>query len=91
MQYRAAYLVTLRCALMCMTVIGSDAVLYHTAVNDDTLIYLVSHAVPYLLYPLLGWLADVYFIRYRFVQFSFITMIVTTISATMCVYTLAQY
>ena len=33
----------------------------------------------YLFYPLLGWLADVYFTRYKFILFSFITMIVATV------------
>ena len=33
----------------------------------------------YLLYPLLGWLADVYFSRYKFVLFSFITIILATL------------
>ena len=30
-------------------------------------------------YPLLGWLADVYFTRYRLILFSFITMIVASV------------
>ena len=36
-------------------------------------------AVSYLLYPLLGWMADVCFTRYRFVLFSFITTILSSI------------
>ena len=44
-----------------------------------TFSFLVGQAVAYLLYPLLGWLADVYFTRYKFVLMSFITMIATTV------------
>ena len=39
------------------------------------LLFSVSQAVSYLLYPLLGWMADVCFTRYKFVLFSFIIMI----------------
>ena len=46
---------------------------------DGTLAFLASQAVAYLLYPLLGWLADVYFTRYRFILLSFITMILGTV------------
>ena len=47
--------------------------------EDGALTYFFSQAVAYLLFPLLGWLADVYFTRYKFILFSFITMIVTTV------------
>ena len=79
MEHKLAYLVILCCVLIHMSVIGSDAVLYHTAHEDGALVYLVSEAVAYLLYPLLGWMADVHFTRYKFVKFSFIIMIVVTI------------
>ena len=45
MQHRAAYLVILCCVLIHMTVIGSDAVLYHTASDDGTIAYLVSQGM----------------------------------------------
>ena len=78
-QHKAAYLVNLFCALIHLTVIGSDIGLFHTFTSFASLAYLVSQAVAYLLYPLLGWLADVYFTRYNFIKFSFVTMIATTI------------
>ena len=59
--------------------VGSDIALYHTVAHDGTLVYLLTQAVTYLLYPLLGWLADVYFSRYKFVLFSFIATIVATL------------
>ena len=64
---------------MHMTMIGSDISLFHTVNLDGTLAYLLSQAVAYLTYPLLGWLADVYFTRYKFILLSYITMIVGTI------------
>ena len=62
-----------------MSMLGSDFSFYHTVGSDGTLSFLVGQAVAYLLYPLLGWLADVYFTRYKFVLMSFITMIATTV------------
>ena len=58
-----------------MTTLGSDMIFYHTADQDATTIYLVSLVIAYLLYPLLGWMADVYFTRYSFVRASFISTI----------------
>ena len=66
-------------AAMHMIVTGSNTALYHTVNDDGTLAYMVSQSVAYLLYPLLGWLADVYFSRYKLVLVSFITMMVATI------------
>ena len=79
MLYKTAYLVVLCCSLMHMTMIGSDVIFFHTVNKDGTLAYFVSQSVAYLLYPLLGWLADVYFTRYKFILASFITMIVGTV------------
>ena len=76
---KAARLVILCCFLIHMSVIGSDFPLFHTINNDGVLALLISQSVAYLLYPLLGWLADVYFTRYKFVLFSFIIMIVSSI------------
>ena len=64
---------------MHMSMIGSDICFFHTVNVDGTLAFLASQAVAYLLYPLLGWLADVYFTRYRFILLSFITMILGTV------------
>ena len=80
MQHKSAYLVILCSLLMHMNVIGSDVVLYHTVIRNSTLSFLVSQSMAYLLYPLLGWLADVYFTRYKFVKFSFITIIMASIT-----------
>ena len=75
MDHKSGYLVILCCALIHMTTLGSDMIFYHTADQDATTIYLVSLVIAYLLYPLLGWMADVYFTRYSFVRASFISTI----------------
>ena len=76
---KAANLVILCCFLMHMSMIGSDICFFHTVNKDGMLAFLISQSVAYLLYPLLGWLADVYFTRYKFALFSFIMMIVSTV------------
>ena len=58
--------------------------MYHTIRVSGTLSYLVSQAIAYLLYPFLGWLADVYFTRYKFVKYSFIGMITGCILMCAC-------
>ena len=79
MKHKVAYLVILCCLLLHISVIGSDNFLYHTLGRDGAVSILLSLAVAFLLYPLLGWLADVYFTRYKFILFSFITVIVGSI------------
>ena len=79
MEYKLAYVVIVCYLLVHMSWIGTDVVFFHTTSEDGVLIYLFSQAVAYLLFPLLGWLADVYFTRYKFILFSIITMIVTTV------------
>ena len=76
---KAARLVILCCFLIHLSIIGSDFALYHTENKDGVLAFLVSQSVAYLLYPLLGWLADVYFTRYKFVLFSFIMMLMSSV------------
>ena len=79
MKNKSAYLVVVCCFLVHGTALGSDIYLYHTVGLDAAVVFLVSQAVAYLLYPLLGWLADVYFTRYKFIAFSFVLMIVTSL------------
>ena len=72
MNPKSLYVVILLCGLVHFTIIGLDTVFFHTFRRDGEVIYQVSQAVAYLLYPLLGWIADVYFTRYKFVIASFI-------------------
>ena len=84
MEHKAAYLVVSCCFLIHVTVIGTDISFYlmHSAVGRDGIIEsLVSQAVAYLLYPFVGWLADVHFTRYKFILLAFITIIVATVIA----------
>ena len=67
------YIVVLINLLIHMSVIGSDNEFYHTSHLSGVLIVLASQAVGYLFYPLLGWLADVYFTRYMYKLFIFST------------------
>ena len=79
MSPRAAYLIIACCAMVHMNTVGSDSFIYHVANRDGSSAYVVSQGITYLLYPLLGWMADVYFTRYKFVQVSFIAVIVTSV------------
>ena len=72
-------MVVLCCMLMHMTYLGWDNLFHHVAFMPTILVSIFSQAVAYLLYPLLGWLADIYFTRYKFILFSFVTMIVGNI------------
>ena len=62
-----------------MSLIGSDLVVRHTVSRSGLILFSVSQAVSYLLYPLLGWMADVCFTRYKIVLFSFIIMILSSL------------
>ena len=75
MQHKMAYLIVLCCALLHMSLVGSDIALRHTIGVNSMILFSVTQAVSSLLYPLLGWMADVCFTRYKFVLLSFITMI----------------
>ena len=74
-----AILIVLCCALLHMSLIGSDIAICHTVSQNALVLFTVSQAVSYLLCPLLGWMADVYFTRYKFVLSSFITMILGSV------------
>ena len=79
MSRRAVYLVLLCSALLHINTIASDMIFYHMCNLDGTLTFIVSRALAYLLYPFLGWLADVYFTRHSFILASSIATIVGTI------------
>ena len=79
MEHKMAFLVIFCCALVHISLAGSNVFLYHAIGRSGIVIFLSCKAVSYLLYPLLGWMADVCFTRYRFVLFSFITTILSSI------------
>ena len=74
-----AYLVILCSTLTHMSLLGSDLFLYHTISQNGIIIFFSCTAVSYLLYPLLGWMADVCFTRFKFMLLSFITTILGSI------------
>ena len=75
MEHKMAYLLVVCCALLHMTAIGSDIFFFHMV---DAQVILATQAIVYLLYPLIGWLADVLFTRYKLILSSFVMMIVAT-------------
>ena len=71
-----ASLIVLLCVLIHVLGIGSDNVYFHVQQNIASVILLVSQGSAYLLYPLLGWLADVHFTRYKFVRTAFVLLLI---------------
>ena len=53
----------------------TDNVYFHMLPHLPSVFLLVSQGSAYLLYPLLGWLADVHFTRYKFVRTVFVLTI----------------
>ena len=70
-----AYLVIFCCTLAHLSLLGSDMILYHTISRNGIVFFSICKAVSYLLYPLIGWMADVCFTRYKFVFSSFVATI----------------
>ena len=67
--------VIVTCAfLIRVTIIGSDFLFYHS-VSHIAFGFFASEVVAYLLYPLLGWISDVYFARYKVLQLAFLILI----------------
>ena len=64
-----------------MSLVGADISLFHALGRNGAIILSCCKALSYLLYPLLGWMADVRFTRYKFVLFSFIASIIGSILA----------
>ena len=80
MRPSAAYIVIICSFLMLACNVGSDFFLYHTAGPHYIHLSLaLTLAISYLLYPLLGWLSDVYFTRYKVIRFAFVMSIVAMV------------
>ena len=79
MEPKSLYVVILCCVFVHFTLIGFDTGIYHTLAIDGALTFLVSKGLAYLLYPVLGWLADVYLTRYKFVTASFVILLFCTL------------
>ena len=75
MELSNASLVVVLCVFIHMMGIGSDNYYYHNQTHSQSVIFLVTQGLAYLLYPLLGWMADVWFTRYKFVRLSLVLMI----------------
>ena len=79
MEHKMAYLVVLCSAFLHISLAGSELAIYHDIINSGIVMILSCKAVSYLLYPLLGWLADVCFTRYKFTLLAFIMMILGSV------------
>ena len=67
--------IVVTCAfLIRVTIIGSDFLFYHSAPHI-AFGFFASQVIAYLLYPLLGWISDVYFTRYNVLRLAFIILI----------------
>ena len=73
MNHSAIYVIIVCSFLIRNSIIEADSYLYHvnSQLQTTTLSLAVTHAVAYLLYPLLGWLSDVYFTRYKVIRLAF--------------------
>ena len=76
MNLSATCIVILCSFLIRTSIIGTDHYYYHEKghLQITLLCFAVSQGIAYLLYPLLGWLSDVYFTRYKVIRLAFITM-----------------
>ena len=54
MEPKSLYMIMLCAVFVHFTLIGFDSQIYHTYTTTGLLIYLVSKAIAYLLYPVLG-------------------------------------
>ena len=72
----AAYIVVLCSFAIKFSLIGTDSLFYHleTFLPIARVILAGTKAIAYLFYPLLGWLSDVYFTRYKVIRLAFIIM-----------------
>ena len=76
MAVKAAYIIIFCCLLIHMNAFTTDFAFYRVVNKLGALSMLIPQSITYLLYPFLGWLADVYFTRYKFVFASFLTIII---------------
>ena len=74
MNLAAVYIVVFCSFAIRISFIGTDFFIYHLGrlLFATRVFFAVSQAISYILYPLLGWLSDVYITRYKVIRLSFI-------------------
>ena len=80
--YLSAVSIIVLCSFLIRTTIfGTDFFLYHmeSLLQISRLCFAVAQAIAYLLYPLLGWLSDVYFTRYKVIRLAFIIVCIAEV------------
>ena len=82
MDLSAASIVVLCSFAIQVSFIGTDFFFYHLErfIHIARVCFALSHGMAFLLYPLLGWLSDVYFIRYKVIRLAFIVMTIAGIA-----------
>ena len=60
--------------LVRVNLIGSNFLFYHSFSHNE-FGFFASQVIAYLLYPLLGWISDVYFTRYKVLRLTFLILI----------------
>ena len=91
MNRSTAFIVVLCSFAIKVFFVGTDYYLYHTAVFFQIfqICIAVTQAIAYLFYPLLGWLSDIYFTRYKVIRLAFIIVIITYSVAVVCTLAIA--
>ena len=84
MSFSAASIVVLCSFAIHASFLGTDFFLYHLRrlLHITRVCFALSHGMGFVLYPLLGWLSDVYFTRYKVIRLAFIIMSIVGIVGT---------
>ena len=82
---KAAVVIVVLCIFIHVTGIGTDNYFYNNQTKKQSLFFLIIQGTGYLIYPLLGWLADVCFSRYKFVRGSLTLMIAGSVMLVLAV------
>ena len=90
MNLSAASIVVVCSLFIRTTIFGTDIFSFHmkSLLQISRVCFAGTQAIAYLLYPLLGWLSDVYFTRYKVIRLSFIVVCIVevlSVSATIAV------
>ena len=82
MALSAASIVVLCSFAIQVSLFGTDSLFYHLKrfLHITRVCFALTRCMAFLLYPLLGWLSDVYFTRYKVIRLAFIVMTIVGIA-----------
>ena len=72
-------LVLLSCILTHCFIVTSNNWIKYTQQKMDVLLWNIIQGIAFLLYPVLGWIADVYISRYKMIKLSFILILISSL------------